>query len=99
MSPASTKSRKDGDSSHDLSGANDRLRVIDDSTPNPPSDHFERRTLRLMAQLVGNRAAGWLVAHILTRENAYAVLIALILLVLLMFGAPGRQPTFVYGGF
>jgi hypothetical protein len=37
--------------------------------------------------------------HLLTRENAWAVLVALMLLLILVLGTMGVQPKFVYSGF
>lgn len=37
--------------------------------------------------------------HVFTRENAWAILIALMIMLLFALGTMGIQPKFVYGGF
>jgi hypothetical protein len=37
--------------------------------------------------------------HVCTRENAWALLVALMLLLILALGTMGVQPRFVYSGF
>jgi hypothetical protein len=38
-------------------------------------------------------------AHVLTRENAWALIVSIMLLLILLLGAAGTQPRFVYSGF
>jgi hypothetical protein len=37
--------------------------------------------------------------HVLTRENLWALIIALMILLILILGTMGVQPRFVYSGF
>ncbi len=41
----------------------------------------------------------WLRAHVFTQENAWVILVSLMILLILLLGAMGTQPRFVYGGF
>ena len=41
----------------------------------------------------------WLFKLIFNHENLWVVLIAMLLLLILLFGTMGPQPKFVYGGF
>ncbi len=54
-----------------------------------------------LRKIAGNCSAwfGFLRQRILTRENGWALLIALMLLTLILFGTAGQQPRFVYSGF
>ncbi len=38
-------------------------------------------------------------AHLFTRENAWAILVSMMLLLVLLLGAMNSQPRFVYSGF
>ncbi len=37
--------------------------------------------------------------HLLTRENVWVVIVAVMILLILLLGATSAQPRFVYGGF
>ena len=49
-------------------------------------------------QIAANCSA-FLRHHVFTRENAWVLLVALMLLLILVLGTMGVQPRFVYSGF
>ena len=48
---------------------------------------------------VAPNSSAFLRRYIFTRENAWAVLVAIMLLAILVLGTMGVQPRFVYSGF
>jgi hypothetical protein len=48
---------------------------------------------------IGGYCIALLRRHVFTRENAWAILVSLMLLLVLLLGTSASQPRFVYGGF
>gem|GEM_PF-1125735 len=48
---------------------------------------------------IGGYCIAFLRRHVFTRENAWVVLVSLMLLLILLLGTSASQPRFVYGGF
>jgi hypothetical protein len=46
-----------------------------------------------------SRFGSFLRAHLFTRENAWVILVSIMLLLILLLGTMSTQPRFVYGGF
>jgi hypothetical protein len=63
-----------------------------------PSKPSETRGIGKFLTIVFNCSA-ILRTHLLTRENAWVMLVAFMLLLILVLGTMGVQPKFVYSGF
>jgi hypothetical protein len=55
--------------------------------------------LRTLIDRIADRITHLIRQHIFTRENLWAVIIAAMILLVIVFAATGTQPPFVYGGF
>ncbi len=56
-------------------------------------------TFRKIAEELAAHCSAFLHAHVFTRENAWALLVAVMLLMILILATIGTQPRFVYSGF
>jgi hypothetical protein len=54
--------------------------------------------MTVIGKIAANCSA-FLRAHIFTRENAWALIVSIMLLLILLLATVGSQPRFVYSGF